>query len=599
MQIDNDTALEVSELSEQTNEVAKVATDTAIEGEHITTSFSFSNGRFEVSSNGVYYVTQDDEGNDGKSQKVCSELHVTAHTRNSNKTNWGYLLEWRDMDNHPHIWAMPSELLKGDGSDIRGYLLDSGLKISNRTMLTNYIQGAPATELVLCVDRLGWYGSQFVTPNDVIGGMIGERVVYQSTNSTPPAVSTKGTVTDWTNSIGRYAVGNSRLTFAISLAFAPTLMDLIGIEGGGFHLRGGSSAGKSTAQHVAASVWGRGADYVRNWRVTSNGMEGLAVMHNDGLLVLDEISQIDPKHLAETSYMLANGMGKVRALKSGTAKPAAQWKLLMLSSGEESLSAILAKANIKTNAGQEVRLADIEADAGKGMGVVEQLHDMPNSKELSDYLKRQASQHYGSVGAAWLEWVVNEREHGNLVSQLNDLMAAFMKWLLPNGASGQVQRVATRFALVAVAGELATKAGLTGWETSEASDGVKACFNNWLDGYGGTGNKETSNIIAHVKGFIEAHGASRFEQVEGEPNRTVSNRVGFYRTNGGGLEYLIMPESFKRDLCSGYDVKTVEKALIEFGILKAGGDGRATQKPRIGALGGAPTRVYILTLPND
>lgn len=589
MQTDNDTALKITEVIEPITE-----SDTpAMTGEHITTSFSFSNGRFEVSSNGVFYVPQDDEGNDGKSQKVCSELHVTALTRNSNNTNWGRLLEWRDMDNHPHHWAMPMELLKGDGADIRGYLLDNGLKISNRTMLTNYIQEAPAIERVLCVDRLGWYGSQFVTPNEVIGGMIGERVVYQSTNSTPPAVNQQGTISDWTNSIGRYASGNSRLVFAISLAFAPTLVDLIGIEGGGFHLRGGSSAGKSTAQHVAASVWGRGADYVRNWRVTSNGMEGLAVMHNDGLLVLDEISQIDPKHLAETSYMLANGMGKVRALKSGTAKPAAQWKLLMLSSGEESLSAILAKANIKTNAGQEVRLADIEADAGAGMGVIEQLHDMPNSKELSDYLKRQASQCYGSVGKAWLEWVVSEREQGKLASHINDLMAAYLKWLLPNGASGQVQRVASRFALVAVAGELATKAGLTGWEAEEASNSVKACFNNWLDGYGGTGNKEASNIISHVKGFIEQHGSSRFESVNSDGTERVINRVGFIRHKDDRMEYLIMPERFKAELCSGYDVKTVVNTLVEAGILIKGNDGRAKQKARIAALGGL-SWVYVI-----
>jgi uncharacterized protein (DUF927 family) len=459
-------------------------------------------------------------------------------------------------------------------------------------MLTNYIQEAPASERVLCVDRLGWYGSQFVTPNDVIGGLIGERVVYQSTNSTPPAVSSKGDVTDWINSIGRYAVGNSRLTFAISLAFAPTLMDLIGIEGGGFHLRGGSSAGKSTAQHVSASVWGRGADYVRNWRVTSNGMEGLAVMHNDGLLVLDEISQIDPKHLAETSYMLANGMGKVRALKSGTAKPASQWKLLMLSSGEESLSAILAKANIKTNAGQEVRLADIEADAGKGMGLIEELHDMPNSKELSDYLKRQASQHYGSVGAQWLEWVVSEREQGNLSSRIDDAIKAMMQWLLPNGGSGQVQRVATRFALVAVAGTLATKAGLTGWDASEASNGVKACFDNWLEGFGGTGNKESSNIIAHVRSFVESHGASRFESINSEGNERIINRVGFVRHKDDRLEYLILPEAFKRELCSGYDVKTVTKTLIDVGILLTDNNGKNQQNVRIN---GSQTRVYVLS----
>ena len=579
------------EPQELVNELITAPINKELTGE-LLPSFRFGEGRFEVSSNGVYFVAQDDEGADKAPRKVCSELHVIAKTRNKDHTNHGRLLEWLDMDNHLHQWAMPMELFKADGSEIRGYLLDNGLEIFNRIMLNNYIQSAPANERALCVDRLGWYGSQFVTPNDVIGGSISERVVYQSASGTPPAISSQGTVSDWINSIGRYAVGNSRLTFAISLAFAPALLDLIGMEGGGFHLRGGSSAGKSTAQHVAASVWGRGADYVRNWRVTSNGMEGMAVAHNDGLLILDEISQIDPKHLAETSYMLANGAGKVRSLKTGVAKQAAQWKLLMLSSGEESLSAILAKANIKTNAGQEVRLADIEADAGKGMGVIERLHDMPNSKELSDYLKRQASQHYGSAGAAWLEWVVSERESNNLASKLDNSIKQALAYLLPSTASGQAQRVATRFALVAVAGELATEAGLTGWNAGEATNGVKACFDNWLEGFGGTGNKESSNIIAHVKGFIEAHGASRFEWVNREGNERVINRVGFIRYKDDRMEYLIMPEAFKRELCSGYDVKTVTKVLIDAGILLTDNNGKSQQNVRIN---GSQNRVYVLS----
>ncbi|MCL4555999.1 MAG: hypothetical protein M1572_03820, partial [Gammaproteobacteria bacterium] len=195
--------------------------------------------------------------------------------------------------------------------------------------------------------------------------------------------------------------------------------------------------------------------------------------------------------------------------------------------------------------------------------------------------------------------VVSEREQGKLASQLDDAIKAKMQWLLPNGASGQVQRVASRFALVALAGELATKAGLTGWEAEEASNSVKACFDNWLDGYGGTGNKEASNIISHVKGFIEQHNSVLNESVNSEGTERVINRVGFIRHKDGELEYLILPERFKTELCSGYDVKTVEKTLIEAGILKAGGDGRATQKPRIGALGGAATRVYILSLTDD
>jgi hypothetical protein len=41
-------------------------------------------------------------------------------------------------------------------------------------------------------------------------------------------------------------------------------------EGGGVHFKGASSTGKSTALHVAGSVWGGGDTngYIRSWRST-------------------------------------------------------------------------------------------------------------------------------------------------------------------------------------------------------------------------------------------------------------------------------------------------------------------------------------------
>ena len=90
------------------------------------------------------------------------------------------------------------------------------------------------------------------------------------------------------------AAGNSRLVFALSVAFAGALPALVGEESGGFHFRGASSSGKTTALKVAASVWGHPSEYPRLWRATANGLEGLAALHNDGLLILDELSQIDP-----------------------------------------------------------------------------------------------------------------------------------------------------------------------------------------------------------------------------------------------------------------------------------------------------------------
>ncbi|CEK09175.1 DUF927 domain-containing protein [Legionella hackeliae] len=39
-------------------------------------------------------------------------------------------------------------------------------------------------------------------------------------------------------------------------------------------------------------------------------LEGLASLHNDGLLILDELSQMDPREAGEAAYLLANGQGK-------------------------------------------------------------------------------------------------------------------------------------------------------------------------------------------------------------------------------------------------------------------------------------------------
>lgn len=115
-------------------------------------------------------------------------------------------------------------------------------------------------------------------------------------------------------------------------------------------------------------MWGDPSAYPRLWRATANGLEGLAALHNDGLLILDELSQIDPKEAGEAAYLLANGQGKARASRTGTARQSARWRLLFLSAGEESLTALMARVGRKVNAGQEIRLADLDADAGAGMG---------------------------------------------------------------------------------------------------------------------------------------------------------------------------------------------------------------------------------------
>ena len=160
-----------------------------------------------------------------------------------------------------------------------------------------------------------------------------------------------------------------------------------------------------------------------------------------------------------------------------------------------------------------------------------------------------------------------------------------------------MSRVARRFALVASAGELASYYGLTGWQHGEATNAARKCFVAWLDSFGGTGNREERAMLDQVRAFFEAHGASRFASLDTQfPNvdqRTI-NRAGFVRTTADGVrEFMVLPEAFKREVCAGFDAKAVTAALIQAGWITPGGDGRATQKPRIPGIG--TTRCYIFT----
>jgi hypothetical protein len=213
------------------------------------------------------------------------------------------------------------------------------------------------------VDTCGWHtlatGETVFVLGDRVMGAAANRVLYQpETRQVVFAVG--GTVDGWHTEVAALCVGNSRLTFAVCVALAGPLLHATGDESGGVHLVGSSSTGKTTALYVAGSVWGSHA-FLRRWRATANAIDAQAAQHCDTLLVLDELAQVDSKEAGSIAYSLANGQGKARANRTGTAKPVLNWRLLFLSAGEIGLAQHMAEGGKRTRAGQETRLAEVPA----------------------------------------------------------------------------------------------------------------------------------------------------------------------------------------------------------------------------------------------
>lgn len=460
--------------------------------------------RFHCNDRGVWYFGKSDIGTDAPPLWICSPLEITALTRDAKNESWGRLLEFADPDGTPHAWALPMELLKGDGSEYRGVLLGMGLQLSTmtkaRNLLTQFIQTAEVSTRARCVDRTGWHGRVFVMPNRTIAaapqGGDAERILYQSASAAPGTFKQRGKLTDWQSHVAAPCVGNSRLLFAVSAAFAAPLLEITGMESGGFHFRGDSSTGKTTALRLAASIWG-GVDYLQRWRATDNGLEALAAQHSDCLLPLDEISQVDPRAAGEVAYMLANGSGKARANRTGTMRDTASWRLLFVSSGEAGLAEHMAQANRKPKAGMEIRLLDIPADAGRGLGLFDTLNDYASGSAFSKALTEAALSYYGTPAIAYLQKLT---EHLDKVPGLvKRAQQQFMEQHLPTDAGGQAHRAALRFALVGAAGEIAIAWGVTGWPQGIALQAAADCFKAWLAQRGGAGNQEAAAMLAQVR----------------------------------------------------------------------------------------------------
>jgi putative DNA primase/helicase len=149
---------------------------------------------------------------------------------------------------------MPLELLEGDGTDVRRELARLGLHIATgrpaRDLLAAHIKVWPVDQRARCVERLGWHRAVYTIPSETIGD-VGALVVFQNAHAIEPAFATAGTAEEWRDSVAALAAGNSRVVFAVCTAFAGALAALVGEDSGGFHLRGKSSCGKSTALKAA------------------------------------------------------------------------------------------------------------------------------------------------------------------------------------------------------------------------------------------------------------------------------------------------------------------------------------------------------------
>jgi putative DNA primase/helicase len=504
---------------------------------------------------------------------VCSPLKVCAITSSSCSNDFGRLLRFIDSNGKWHEWAMPMDMLKGSGDELRGELLNQGLIFhpKQRAHLTEYIMTERPTRRITAASNVGWHDTAFILPTELIGE--GD-VVFQSETAGENDFSISGSLEDWKQNIGRLCEDNIPLIVSISAALAGALLKPVNRQqGGGIHWVGDSSIGKSTTIEIAATVWGS-PNFIRSWSATSNGLEGIAATRNDTCLMLDEINEASSNEIGKIVYMLTNGQGKQRAGRTGSARKIHRWRIMTISTGEKTLESIMKEAGKQVNSGQVVRLLNIPTTFE--YGAFSNLHGFKDGRSLADHLKSSRLKYYGHVGKAFIQKLIHEKR------DLSELLDEITKKFIEQTTHNLEKRAAAVFAVIALAGELGVEYDLLPWNKGSVLDAAYIAFMRWQK-FQGVEQTEDQKILNAISDFIDKHGDSRFSAANESNEKTVYERAGWYKDTDDKGRIFMLTSSALQEAGGGYDRNRIIDTLTRYGWLVDKDADRSTKKTRVQA----------------
>jgi putative DNA primase/helicase len=427
----------------------------------------------------------------------------------------------------------------------------------------------------MLVPRTGWYSARFVFPDRIVGEG-GHRLIYdpplRRRDNLPPV---GGTIDGWRDGVAAPAHYSSRITWSISIAFAALLLKHANVESGGFHLFSAeSSRGKTTAVMAAQSVhgWAHRKDLL-HWDVTATGMEELAAEHCDQLLVLDEMAQLDDdvfkaaSKARKASFKLASGMGRLRSVHFGKKGNLCSWRILMLSSGETSVSDIAKAAGRRRLQGDQVRLIDVPALASTKFGVFDRVpKGVRSSKELAEGIERACETHFGVASRAFVTKLAEDLD--TWIRKVEKWKAKFEK-LARVPDHGWERRFASRFGLAYAAARCARDMKLVPWSRDWIADANVACYRaarESLPNY----DKLVAGALIDVKRRLEA-GDRILDLRPGHKRKSdlsVRDAYGFIKKDQThGKIYVLKLEAMRRWIGDRLDVYAVGSRLQELGFL--------------------------------
>jgi uncharacterized protein (DUF927 family) len=518
--------------------------------------------------------------------------HQFGFQRKTERQSWRHHFLVSERNGNQSQFELPREKLAGAGASAIRLLMKAGVHVVGReavqAALVQFLRFKPKREIAR-MPQVGWaqVGSHwvFVRPDGVITPVGMPKV--QSTSYTLDATAIRhglqveGTAAGWATEVATPLRGNSNVALSFATFFAAPLLYFASEPGGGNHLYGPSTIGKTMVSDAGQSIYGWPLETANNafgvtWAGSEAGFDALALARTDLGLPLDEITLADRRSAEQIVYKLASGTKGPRATSTGGLRETAHAFVLVLSTGEKSLTQFIGKG---LQEGARKRLVDVPAEVQPGSAFEtiarEQIHIA--SKRLFDAMKRQ----HGAVGRDWQRYLV-EIGPDKIKAELHKHREAFLTLpevvAVAEKAHPQVRAVVNRFALHAAALRMTIAAELLPWTVEEGDAGIVACMERWV---AQRGNVDTAGEVLRAVREVErklAEGLSdRFIHIH-KPGKawtpvTEADEVkqktpelfdGYVKSHC----ILVRPQAWRR-FCDGFDIAEIARVFQQRGALIA------------------------------
>jgi hypothetical protein len=276
---------------------------------------------------------------------------------------------------------------------------------------------------------------------------------------------TAGTRSEWLATVNKIR-SFPRVLLALFASLAPVLLEPLEAPSFVVDWAGPTSAGKSTALKLAASVWGnpgKGAtSMIQAWDVTRTWVEGSMAVLNGLPLILDDTARArNPEDVSRIVYDVESGRTRGRGTRAGGLQAGLSFRLLLLSTGE----ARIVDLGRKKDGGQFARALCLW---GSPFGKQD-----PEIRAFVMNLTGSLLENYGFAGKEFVQFVLQQKpQWPEWRARFRRLTAEFVATAGTDPVAG---RYAEYLALLSITAELAARSGCLPWSEMK-SDPIQSVW---------------------------------------------------------------------------------------------------------------------------